>query len=388
MGFLSSIFSLNALPYAVSFWVIMIVGNVLPFYSEQSVPLGVNTVIAAVFLGPLLLKSEGSAFSKLAILMLYVFLVLLVFGMLRTDDPAYAMLKIDGAIIVPFFTSFIAVECIRKHGASETCKAMCAVLFAILVATVLYKLHFGFFDRTVRFFLNGPIVFSWLMGVLAILSLHLGISTNSKIYFLVFALAFLAVIWSMSKGPLLALTATLVFYFLRNITNKRASAALFVVASVVCVTVYFIKDALLSSRYMAIFRVSQGDDVDEGSVGARMGMWTDSIELAHDHPLIGVGLANWQFYTDTDFFYPHNFVLELASEMGIIFTFLAFMVIVTTSWKIRQSIFFSVVVFLFICLLFSGDVTYLRYPLAFLIMGYCATKLRPGLEPNLQERSA
>lgn len=387
MGFLSGLFSLNTLPYAASFWVVLIVGNVLPFYNNQSVPLGVNTLIATVFLGPLLLRGDGSAYSKFAILMLYVFLVFLVFGMLRTGDASYALLKIDGAIIVPFLTSFVAVESIRKHGITETCKAMCAVLFAILVATFLYKLHYGFFDRTVRFFLNGPIVFSWLMGVLAILSLHLAINTNSKIYYLVFALAFLAVIWSMSKGPLVALSATLAFYFARNIKNKNASAALFVVASVIFITVYFIRDALLSSRYMAIFRVSQGEGVDEGSVGTRMGMWTDSVELAHDHPLLGVGLGNWQFYTDNDFFYPHNFVLELASEMGIVFTFFTFVVIVVAAWKIRRNPFFSVVVFLFICLMFSGDVTYMRYPLAFLITGYCAIQLWPPRELDPHERN-
>lgn len=375
MGPLSGTLSISALPYAVSFWIVLIVGSVLPFYHSGPLPQGVNTVVAIVFIAPLLLRSDGAEFSRVVFVTLYLFLVFLVIGMLRTDDAAYALLKIDGGIIVPLLTSLVAIESIRKHGHTKTCKAMCWVLFGLLIATVLYKLRFGFFDRTVRFFLNGPIVFSWLMGILAILSLHLAIKAGSKIHYLLFLFAFLAVLWSMSKGPLVALSATLILYFITNLNSKKAASVFFGVCMMIFTTVYFLRDALLSSRYMAIFRVSDGDGVDEGSVGARMGMWTDSIGLAHDHPLFGVGLANWQFYTDTEFFYPHNFILELASEMGIVFTALMVAAIAIAGWKIRKCVFFPVVAFLFICLMFSGDTTYIRYPLALLITSYCVRHL-------------
>ena len=366
---------LNAMPYVASFWLIMIIGNVLPFYTNQPVPLGINSITAALLTIPLVSRTNGFNLDRHCLVAIYIFLVIFSVGMLRTSDITYAVLKIDSAILTPLLLALLATECIKNHGVTATCKAMCWALVGLLMLTIVYKLHFGFFDRTVRFFLNGPIVFSWAMGVLAILSLHLGATENRKLYYLFFAMALLAVFWSMSKGPLLALFATLTLYFVNNLTNKKILAAFSVAVTIIAATVYLLKDELLSSRYMALIRFSNGHDVDQGSVGSRMGMWAESIDIAYQNPVLGVGLGNWQFHTNSGFIYPHNFALELASEMGIIVAFCVILIMVIATWKIRPHPFYPVALFLIACLLFSGDVTYLRYPLAFLIAAYSTRHL-------------
>jgi hypothetical protein len=101
-----------------------------------------------------------------------------------------------------------------------------------------------------------------------------------------------------------------------------------------------------------------------------------SISLIQDHWLLGVGLANWPTYADAvkglvELDYPHNFLMETASESGVI---TALVLVATIVYLfVRGNLFVKIwLVYFFICTSSSGDIPYLRFlitlPLAYVCL--------------------
>lgn len=298
--------------------------------------------------------------------------------------------------IISSFSSMAIVYAIEKYLSISICVALLTVLvdlylknnnvkklmnsiviigLIVLFLTFLYKLKFGFWDRQVRFFINGPIVFGWLMGFYCLLSIHLmNISLNKKVYFILSVIFGSAILWSESKGPFLATTISLIFY-----TFYRSKRYVQITVFILIILIFLLQNNILSyleellndTRFSSIIRLISGDlsNKDSGSITIRQDMLTESFKLFNDHPFFGIGLGNYHSYTIYDFFYPHNVHLEIFMECGV-FIGLIYIIFVLLSFIKGTKIIKTLMLFFIICSSLSGDITYLRFLLALCLISY------------------
>ena len=201
-----------------------------------------------------------------------------------------------------------------------------------------------------------------LMGISALVCIHLATTHKRRLYFAM-AVAFLgAIIWSGSKGPLLAILPAIGLLIYQAGGGIRA----FVILSVISASLYIAyAQGLFPERFYVLDRLflSQLSENDFGSIGSRVGMWQYSWTVFLDNPVFGAGLGNWanqiNLYQDAvgTFVYPHNILMELLSEQGLFIATITlglFLFFFFRSSALGQAIFLMV----FIGLQFTGDASY------------------------------
>jgi hypothetical protein len=293
-------------------------------------------------------------------------MIYLIMG-LRAQDAELFINRIEGAFIITIIAASLCMALIERYGEAAFQQRFIEVASVVLVLTILYKLQFGFFDRQTRFFLNGPIVFSWLMCYSAVMVFMLvgnhGRSMGVAWFLPVFLLAAL---WSASKGPILALLLTCAkIYVDRPLSVRYLKLGLFaIVLLALLVAIMPIEDA---NRLLALARIFDGSatsDEDYASVGIRADMWASAYQVFLAHPVFGVGATNWQFHSIFgDLLYPHNLWLELAAETGLIGVFVFAATLAVIFWKTSYFGRLTILFFL-VCSSVSGDVSYIRMMLA------------------------
>jgi O-antigen ligase len=102
--------------------------------------------------------------------------------------------------------------------------------------------------------------------------------------------------------------------------------------------------------------------LQEGSDSIRVQLFTSAFEIWLAHPLFGAGIGSWSVLSDlgSKYYYPHNIILELLAELGIVGLFLFVAVLVISvrqlgSWStIRKDPTRITVLLLFAFALFSA----------------------------------
>jgi O-antigen ligase len=212
---------------------------------------------------------------------------------------------------------------VEKYGNKELARVLVIFLALDLLAAVAYKLLFGFFDREVMFFLNGPIVFGRFMSIALILSLYV-----FRGYFRIIAAVtfFAAIVWTESKGPILAVICTLLAMGWLSSGRRGKLVVLlgcFAVALIVLVVArYFDISVEQIGRLAILLNLLSGDTTLPmfiQSNSARNSLWARTLDIIYAHPF-GVGLGGWAHYANykSDTPYPHNLFLELWSEGGLV----------------------------------------------------------------------
>jgi len=166
---------------------------------------------------------------------------------------------------------------------------------------------------------GGPIVFARWMNIGLIILFFIKQSRINKknillmLFFLVLSLA------AGSRGPVLSLVITFAVYFFLNFQKVflRVLFSLSLIGSI----------AFFSGINTSILDIGKTERLvtkDNKSKNARMVFASRSFDLMSHYPL-GVGLGNWQVYANKikpthllKHQYPHNLVLEIFSELGII----------------------------------------------------------------------
>lgn len=356
------------------FYLSMVSGGVIPLTNEGIEKPLVKILVLVLFL-IVLVAWRRYLFGKtlLAVFGVSSAAILLVasFG---TEDVTYAIEKLDAVVFGSVLASALLIMLVRRLGFHVFLSVLINVGVIILLLTVAYKYNYGFFDRNVRFFLNGANVFGWLMGLFAISSLYMVLNGGRKSY-LLFAGVFLsAVVWSESKGALISSVMSLFLLGLLGIRGAKYLMFIFlVIPSLVLVTPNLISAVSYyfpESRVLAIVRVMEGavSEVDEGSISVRQYLLNDAIEAFQEKPLMGIGLGNFNQYSSLGFDYPHNAHVEVFMECGV-FSGLLYLCFVIFG-LIRSPLFFRIVAIYFLfASAFSGDIGYLRYAFVFILSG-------------------
>ncbi|QYX56778.1 O-antigen ligase family protein [Roseovarius sp. SCSIO 43702] len=346
-----------------------------------------HTVIAGIAILVLMAKSNLATFGAAAIIVISPIIAVLIFrGMVAHDIP-FLIEKVDGAVLSTIFVSSISAHLITKFGEERFFQAFVFVAMFVLAATLAYKAVFGFSVRSVRYLINGPIVFGWLMALSSLTSVYLMLQGRFLANGTRAALFLAATFWAMSKGPIVAFALAAPLLVFRLFSFKRAVLVSLCMVSLGYVVIWSLPSEFLV-RYEAIFRVLADDagTQDFGSIGARQHMMADALELYRENPLLGVGVTNFQVATSGGFAYPHNLTLEIMSEMGVIGLVAFGLVFAFVLWK-NTPFGRAVFLFIFICTSFSGDMSYLRIllfiPLTYTLLLVSPTSVRnPAEEPG------
>lgn len=361
---------MSAICYAV-----LATGAVLPRSVLGFSFFGHTLIVGATALLLLWHSEQTRAIAARASFVLLPFVILIGISALFSSNAEYAVHKIEGAVLATLLLVVVWGYLITRYGERATLLAFVSVAFAVLLLTVAYKVHAGFGDRSVRFLVNGPIVFGWLMGISALVCAYLWLTDYRRVGMVALGAVFLAaVFWTGSKGPIVAVcvASVLLATYLRGIKVALICVVLFLAALIIA---YFVLPQEITARFTSLWRRLLSEEVaalDINTLGVRFSAAQLSIALIVENWLSGVGLGNWPIYADavpgiSHIDYPHNVFLEVASEAGVpamiaLLSVLGYLLLkggpMVATW----------VVFFGLCMSFSGDLPYLRlllsYPLA------------------------
>lgn len=355
-------------------YVVLVVGGPVPYPDEPLVSIATRFFVASTAVFVLLVIGTPRAALGVSIIFLSVAGLILVPGLLGSDHLAYAIAKSSDLLFGTLLGFMLSAHLIVRHGWAGVLKALVAAGIIVLILTLAFKATFGFWARDVRFLLNGPIVFGWLMGLMALIAWAFWECRREKKFLLLFFGFFLAVVWTESKGPLIALLLVIFGRPLLATVVKRGARLKSAIAVIILLaTVWFayasFNEIVLESRYGAGLRLLQGDlhESDEGSVGIRLQMLNEAAALAQESPWSGIGLGNWIGASASGFYYPHNQHVEVLIELGL-FVFLLHLIFLSWGVVSAPSDIRWILVFLVLVASFSGDIAYLRYPFLFVLL--------------------
>ena len=373
--------SLDALVYSAAGLAILLIGSWAPDERLNLAGLPVNVLVLTAVV---LFATTGKVPARVwpAFLLLQVPLLLLAVSLMWSPDPTAGLNKLTTLLIstTAAFVCFSTV--IEKHGERELLRLLLFFFSVLLASAIAYKLVFGFFIRSVPFFINGAIVFGRLMCIAALLALFCLEGTLRKVAVLAFALA---VLWTESKGPILALfICLLALAYWKTKPGYRLliiAAVLALVAALAGGANYYGVEARDLGRLGVLYGLMTGDtDVLEtglatGSVQTRFEMWADTLPLIFERPL-GVGLGGWSYSMDLlmPTPYPHNIFLELWSEAGIVIGTFAALPFMLFLLQRNRAPFWYIALMLLIAQLVSGDLGDARFLLTF---GFLSMLSRP-----------
>jgi len=348
---------------AVLFYFTLSFGSFLPIHESAVTNLAVGILLFSLIVYVLTMNRVSSDVAFLVSFFLITFFLLA--QMLRTDAPIYALSKIDGYVFSTFALLYLYKSSTGKYEFNELFfKYYLKVSFCVLLATVFYKVNFGFWERDVRFLFNGSIIFGWLMALSAILCLSFSENENKnekfKYIFLFFVFS-LSVVWTESKGALICLlVGCLVFGLLSKNIFFKISAVIMII-SIFSVLIFpdFFLELTRDTRYASVFRFIVGEQLesDWGSIGVRQEMIDHAWGQILNSYWLGIGLGNFSFY---EFFYPHNQHIEILLELGIfyfMFHFFTLSIGLLTANRLYKTLIIAFVV----AASFSGDLPYMRF---------------------------
>ena len=304
------------------------------------------------------------------ILLSFGFLILAMIGY-TSYIPLFVYSKAWGAFIASGFALLFMVYHIQYEGYVGLAHGFVRIMLMVLGLTFLFKAaQSGLMDRDVPYLLNGPIVFGWLMGIGALSSVYILILERSLINLLIAISLFLAVIWSGSKGPILAYLLSAIFMYVvigGFRFGRLMQICIFLTVVTIAVILSVSTEKMLDSRLGLLFDIyMNGVDYSEGSVGVRLASYESSLQLISENLFSGIGPGAFAKY-EPELMYPHNVHLEVLLESGLM-VFAVYAALVVYGVIHGNPLIRSIIIFFVICMSFSGDVSYLRYLMPFLLL--------------------
>ena len=138
---------------------------------------------------------------------------------------------------------------------------------------------------------------------------------------LTFILVAMAIIFSLSRGGILAIALPLIFNFFQSfkrlkISKRAIGISIFIMILILAITLYM-------GDYVYIILEKRFGNLGSGS--GRTTLIYTMFELIASNPLFGVGWHNFRYYNNEitgNYHYGHNTFLELLTELGLVGFFL------------------------------------------------------------------
>jgi O-antigen ligase len=312
----------------------------------------------------------------LSLLILFIYLFI---NSIFSINYVYALNKLYLGLLLPILIFSVFV---KFHWSEfEVTNYMLYSVILLDIITIILKLRTGFFDRSSGFGFLGPITFGWINGMVFILFLFSNIFSKKIKIFILFFFA-LMILWCSSKGPFIA-AFIFIIYRIRFYLFQFRYILIILFFSVIIISILF----LFSDKIRAvnglinIFNNVNNSQIDNqtdiNSFTIRVEYLQKSFRLFSKNVFIGVGFGDWNEYFHTFHKYPHNFVFEILSEVGLI-GLIFFLLIISTI--ITNNNFTLIGIYILMCMLFSGDFSYFRYSLLPFLFGFYFNKIYKKLK--------
>lgn len=193
---------------------------------------------------------------------------------------------------------------------------------------------------------------------------------NSIVYYLCFMILIYHTFIAESKGALLALVLTGIFYIFKYKSYFYKVSTIVVIF----ISLFFIVTILDGTEYMDLINfVIHIDQVNfsnlesQNTVVKRLYMYVVSINLSLDNYLLPLGYDGINIFTEGSQYHlghPHNIIMEFLIDGGIISVFI-FLVILYKIYKkfdnnIEDKFYFLIITFLIISYMFSSGIVEMR----------------------------
>lgn len=146
-----------------------------------------------------------------------------------------------------------------------------------------------------------------------------------------------------SRGPILALAVILLFYAIKS-ESVGILSKVFILVSLV-----FSSFFVLSSEF-----ILRGNDSAEGAFEIRFKLINQAYELFIDNVIFGSGLGSFQNVSVLG--YPHNILLEVSSELGLLGILVFSYIISNGVMKLRTTFFGVALIYTLFNSMFSGSI--------------------------------
>lgn len=330
-------------------------------------------LVLSIFSSLILLFSSDVSKKHYSIIYAYTFLVFIYFSISSIfGSPEYGLTKGYVGLIMPVtLVTFLGIKSWKQE---DLLLYIIYATIAVSLVAIVYKIPSGFFNRSVNFGLFGSITFGWIssFGFLAAI-----IKRRLPLRYIYLTFFFLLIVWSGSKGPLLAIIITLLLYFKKHFLRYKLTVLL-----VILITSFLFLFTNLSEAFNDFFfdkNIRQVTTIIKlaanpseyvygegyGSFGLRLEFFKETYRLFLKKPLMGYGFGGFAEIERFSHKYPHNVPLELLIEVGLLGIALVSLLIILIRKKSRIKWLGYYGMF---ALLTSGDFSYFRYGFFFILI--------------------
>ncbi len=289
----------------------------------------------------------GAAMPQPAAALVFAFGVLLVVGCFYSPSEGYGARKALEYVFLTqaaFLAPIILANSARRYGLLLLTLFCVPLLFALLGLGLGARAG-GWGVTRIAVLGGGPIVYSRFMVVGMLACLGLALTTKSRTLrcglLVGFIMMFLAFLVAGSRGAVVGLGCAAVFLAFgaavgRRAKEVRASALVsglvaIAAVAVVVLALYQRLDLPHVQRYQHLWEELPGST----SVATREAYWQDAISMFVSRPVFGHGTGSFGAVAvgiESEA-YPHNIILEVAAELGLVglFLFVAFILVVMRS---------------------------------------------------------
>ena len=365
-------------------WVGIIIGVVYP--EAKNLFYGIPYV--AIFLSTLFLIYALTNLRKADLFYVtkYNFLLLL-YGLAN-----YFLFHGSAPEIVRQLSSLIAAPTIaylifKRYEVDNILDVIWKFAFVISVIFIFIRIFLFDFSRNSFFLGFGPITFSYFICVGMLACVIQNKKRNPLIYFLMMIPLYIAE----SKGPFIAFCITFLIFIVSNFSHKKTMGKTWILL-VLMSAMFFIQSARVevslselraSNSSLSIqdkaIQMNIQENEAQGDTSIRLIAWQRSLKIILNNFPAGIGIGKWGQSSNLDYLeYPHNFILQLLSDSGLIGLLVLLIVFYRFAIKLTEKSPWAYLgVFFLIAAFFSGTTKDYRFIyLFYLIMNNFYAKKR------------
>jgi len=206
-----------------------------------------------------------------------------------------------------------------------------SILFAI--GGIIGSKYWATQQGRISFFWGGPNVFVRIVGSGILLSLYFWLKTCKKYWLVPLPLLMIASIMSGSRGGILSLSIVLILSFFILVRRiSRIALFLLIALAVILLIAYFMPNSnilqFVEKRYPFSF-----EDLISEYKRTREPWFSASLEVIKEMPITGIGIGGYNY--KKGFLYPHNLILNILAEGGIIGIMLLMILLLYIVFKIK-----------------------------------------------------
>ena len=303
-------------------------------------------------------------------LVYFIFILYLVTTLFYSPVTVYGVSKILGLTIFILPIS-IKILYLKENSSKEILKqfAYIIILTGIILSVILFYLWPIKYDGTKSFLIwshNGLgryLAFSIITYIILYHSIKIESVKERIFYYSIYFIIYLALYLTALRAAYYGVHIVLVLYYLFNYKNKNLKMDyLFYIIVFVIIQIAdkYLFSNITVDRFKIIEGLSKSVISNDASLGARLIMWRESVEVIKNNFIFGIGIGGYPSVSKiaAQLLYPHNIILELFLETGLIgITFFTYLFLNTLKILIvkKDILFYFFIIYSFYSL-FAGDI--------------------------------